>query len=321
MKKIHLNILRDPYTGEKLELVVKESDKDEIISGELFSNSNKYEISNGIPRFVNQNNYSNNFSLQWRRWSRVQFDANNISKPMEDYTRNMFESITELNKEKLKGKSVLDLGCGSGRFADIAINFGATVVLLDNSNSIDIAKNILGDNDKDILFVQGDALMLPFENKMFDYVFSIGVLHHTPNPQKGVAESFRVLKPKGEFSLSVYSDGSNYTFKVVHIWRYIFNKLSPILKYYPPILYAYFFGTLNYILSKFHIFLTYPVRIFFPSVVLKDLRWSILDTFDLLTTSYQSGTTIYEAYYWLKNTGFSIVRPGRWGVNLIGTKE
>ena len=43
----------------------------------------------------------------------------------------------------------------------------------------------------------------------YDFAFSIGVLHHTPDPQRGVLEANRVLKQGGEFSISVYSENSS----------------------------------------------------------------------------------------------------------------
>ena len=55
-------------------------------------------------------------------------------------------------------------------------------------------------------------------------------------------------------------------------------------------------------------------------MVLQDIRWSILDTFDAVTTSYQSGHTIFEVFYWFKSIGFQEIRPGDWRVNLIGQK-
>ena len=93
-----------PINEEDLKLTIEEN-KDEIITGKLINKSKNinYEIINGIPRFVNTNNYSKSFGLQWEKWSRVQFDSNNIGKPMENYTSKMLK-ITEFDKENLKNK-------------------------------------------------------------------------------------------------------------------------------------------------------------------------------------------------------------------------
>jgi len=319
MNKIHLAILCDPISGEDLELVIEKSDGDEIIEGFLKSPSNSYKITNGIPRFVSDSNYSDNFGWQWNKWAKVQFEDENIGKSMEGHTRDMFTTISELDENKVYNKTVLDMGCGPGRFSDIVLKLGGIPILIDHSNAIDVSKQNLN-NDSNILFVQGDALNLPFKNGVFDYVFSIGVLHHTPNPQKGITEANRVLKNGGEFSISVYSEDSYYTFPTVHLWRKVFKFLWPVFKHYPPLIYSNIFGRINHYLGKINKYVTYPFRLVFPTTVLPDVKWSVLDTFDSLTTSYQSGHTIFEVYYWYKESGFNNIRPGNWRVNLIGTK-
>lgn len=318
MNKKFLDILCDPSSKEKLKLTVRHQDGEDVISGELYSSTNVYKIINGIPRFVSDEGYSQNFGWQWNKWAKVQFDDENIGKPMENYTKNMFQTITEFNEEDLNGKLVLDIGCGSGRFTDVAIRFGATVVSVDYSSAIDVAyKNTKSQNS---LFIQCDALNLPFKENVFDFAFSIGVLHHTPNPKIGVNEAYRVIKKKGKFAISVYSKESNYTLPSVKLWRFIFKKLSKLFSYFPALIYSRLFGTLNHFIGRINVKLTYPIKLFFPTVVLKDLRWSILDTFDSVTTSYQSGHTIYEVYNWFQDTGFINIRPGDWRVNLIGEK-
>lgn len=194
MKKSFLNLLRCPNTREILKLTIYQQEKDEIIEGFLSSSNFKYMITNGIPRFINNDGYSKNFGWQWKKWSRTQFENENIGLPMEKYTINMFKKITEFNTEKISGKLVLDIGCGSGKFTDVANSLGAKMVAIDYSSAIDVCKKNLNNNN--ILFVQGDALNLPFNDDIFDYSFSIGVLHHTPDPYIGVKEAFRVLKKK-----------------------------------------------------------------------------------------------------------------------------
>ncbi len=318
MDKKFVDILCDPETGEDLKLTIDEESLSEIISGTLISKSNSYKITNGIPRFVNDEGYSDNFGWQWNKWARVQFEEENIGRPMENYSKDMFYKITEFNDEQIKDKFVLDIGCGSGRFADIVTSMGGVSIALDYSNAIDVARENV--NKENVLFVQADALKLPFKNSVIDFAYSIGVLHHTPNPQKGVQEAFRVIKKGGEFALSVYSKESLYTFSSVAMWRKIFKTLWPVFGHYPPLIYSRLFGSINHFLGKVNRYLTYPIRIFFPTMVLQDIRWSILDTFDAVTTSYQSGHTIFEVFYWFKSIGFQEIRPGDWRVNLIGQK-
>lgn len=320
MKVKHLSFLYDPETHEDLQLVDAVCDGEEIVSGTLRSPSNAYSITNGIPRFVRDEGYSDNFGYQWNRWARVQFEDQNVGGPMENHTTNMFVSITQFSAEMLRGKTVLDIGCGPGRFTDVAVNMGGSVIALDYSSAIDAAKANFVGKDADILFVQGDALRLPIKSDSVDFSFSIGVLHHTPSPLAGVREAFRVTRAGGgQFAVRVYKADGFYTYPAVRIWRGVFLALKPLFKHYPPLVYSYLFGTLGFLLGKIWRPLSYPLRAIFPTAWLPDYRWTILDTFDAVATTYQSGHTPDEIEGWLRDAGFSKVHHVA-GNDFVATK-
>lgn len=197
MKLTHIPLLCDPETHEELTIVDEVYDGDEILSGALVSTANCYPIVRGIPRFVNDEGYSSNFGYQWNRWARVQFEDRNFGGPMQGHTTRMFETITGFSAEILSGKTVLDLGCGPGRFTDVALSMVAKVVALDYSSAIDAAKANFKGKNVDILFVQGGALRTPLKDNSVDFSFTIGVLHHTPSPPDGVREARRVTRRGG----------------------------------------------------------------------------------------------------------------------------
>jgi len=308
MKLKHLNLLCDPETCADLLLEEAVFDGDEIISGILRSPTNIYPIIRGIPRFVSDEGYSDNFGYQWNRWARVQFEDFNVGRPMQGHTTEMFKTITQFSSELVRGKIVLDMGCGPGRFTDVALNMGASVIALDYSSAIDAAKaNFVGKN-ADILFVQGDALQMPIKNSCIDYCFTIGVLHHTPSPATGVREAFRVIRGGGQFAIRVYEAKGYYTYPTVRFWRGIFLALKPLFKHYPPLVYSYLFGTLGFWLGKFWRPLSYPLRAIFPTAWLPDYSWTILDTFDAIATTHQSSHSPQEIEGWLRAAGFLQVR-------------
>lgn len=319
MKKKILDFLICPTTKESLQLEIFESHEDEIINGLLKSSTCEYKITEGIPRFVQCDDYSSNFVWQWNKWPRLQFENENIENLMAGYTKNMFNKITEFTKEKINQKLVLDIGCGAGRFADIANSYGAAVVAIDHTLAIDVCKKNLLKNKSDVFFIQGDALNLPFKNDTFDYAFCIGVLHHTPKPLTGVNEAYRVLKKNSEFALSVYANKSYYDFITVKIWRKFFNFLRPVFGNSIPYLYAQIFGRINFYLYNISKYISFPTRFFFPSVILSDIKWSILDTFDSITPSYQSTHSLNEVYNWFKEVKFKEIRVTAWK-NIIGKK-
>lgn len=304
MKTKHLSFLCDPETRQELRIDDPIFNGDDIVSGTLRSSSNVYPIINGIPRFVKDEGYSDNFGYQWNRWARVQFEDQNVGRPMEGHTTRMFERITQFSSDKVRGKAVLDIGCGPGRFTDVAARMGATVIALDYSSAIDAAKANFSGKKADILFVQGDALRLPIRTDAVDFSFSIGVLHHTPSPEVGVREAFRVTRG-GQFAIRVYDAKSFYTFPSVRFWRAVFLMLKPVFKHYPPLFYSYLFGTIGYFLGSIWRPLSYPLRAVFPTAWLPDYRWTILDTFDAVATTHQSGHTPDEVEQWLRDAKFS----------------
>jgi SAM-dependent methyltransferase len=321
MKTHHLALLCDPYTHEDLLLEDAITEGDHILSGTLVSPSNRFPIKQGIPRFVKDEGYSDNFGYQWNRWARVQFEDQNVGKPMAQHTTGMFKTISGFTAQTLQGKTVLDIGCGPGRFTDVALSMGATVIALDYSSAIDAAKANFNGKDADVLFIQGDALQLPIRTNSLDYAFTIGVLHHTPSPVTGVREAHRVLRGGGQFAIRVYGYGAGgfYTFPTVKMWRGIFLMLKPLFKHYPPLIYSYFFGTLGFFLGRIWRPLSYPLRVVFPTAWEPDYRWAILDTFDAVATTYQSGHTPQEIDSWMQAAGFAQVLQ-RQGNDFVGVK-
>ncbi|MBL25479.1 MAG: hypothetical protein CMM48_16480 [Rhodospirillaceae bacterium] len=108
----------------------------------------------------------------------------------------------------------LEIGCGQGTdsyFLCSHVETSAEHIAIDYSKeSVERARNFV-DEAKDIFdlnivpdFRHGNALDLDFQSEEFDFVYSMGVLHHTPDPQKAVDEVFRVLKPGGQAKIFLY---------------------------------------------------------------------------------------------------------------------
>jgi len=320
LKEWHLELMQDPKDGSPLHVEISLMNGDEILEGTLHSATQTYEIRNGIPRFVENDGYSANFAWQWKKWATVQYERENIGRPMEGWTEMMFLKSTQLAKDDFGDRITLDLGCGGGRFADRVIAFGGKVVAIDYSSAVDTARELLHEDSPDSLFIQCDALELPLKSGVIDNAYSLGVLHHTPSPRKGVLETHRVLKSGGRFALSVYPKGGYYGWPNVTLWRNLFNRLPENRKHTLAFAYSKFWCTLMQPIGDFFRPLTYPVRIIFPTVYLADLRWSILDTFDSLTTSFQSTHTYPEAKTWFEDADFTRTDEGVWGCNPIGQK-
>ena len=122
--------------------------------------------------------------------------------PLHD-ERGAFSKIFDY--DRMVGKKVLEIGCGMGCMVMNWAKRGALVTAVDlNPTAVRQTRTrferfgLTGD------IRESDGEALPFDDNTFDYVYSWGVLHHTPGTRKALAELYRVLKPGGTFGLMLY---------------------------------------------------------------------------------------------------------------------
>ncbi|WP_010304048.1 class I SAM-dependent methyltransferase [Candidatus Odyssella thessalonicensis] len=108
-------------------------------------------------------------------------------------------------------KKVLEIGCGLGTMLMNWARNGAECTGVDlNPTSIEQSKKRFELHGLTADIRLEDANYLPFDDNQFDYVWSWGVLHHSPNLELSIKELFRVLKPGGGFGIMLYSRESLY---------------------------------------------------------------------------------------------------------------
>lgn len=108
-----------------------------------------------------------------------------------------------------KGKSVLEIGCGTGVASCLFAAAGAKVTAIDlTAKAVEMARAGAGHFNLQMEIRQMDAERLDFPSESFDYVFSWGVIHHSAHTENIVREIRRVLKPGGEGLLMVYHRNS-----------------------------------------------------------------------------------------------------------------
>jgi SAM-dependent methyltransferase len=117
-----------------------------------------------------------------------------------------FASIyfADLDLEALTGKVGLDAGCGKGRFTRVLARHLAATVALDGSVAVEAAARNLADMDN-VVVVRSDLRDAPFAPESFEFISSLGVLHHLDDPRDGFRQLVRYLAPGGQMLVYLYS--------------------------------------------------------------------------------------------------------------------
>lgn len=110
----------------------------------------------------------------------------------------------DVDLEGLKGKIGLDAGCGKGRFTRFVAEHIEALVALDGSSAVEAAARNLKQFDG-VTVVKSDLRDAPFAEESFDFVSSLGVLHHLADPEEGFRRLVRLLAPGGSILLYLYS--------------------------------------------------------------------------------------------------------------------
>lgn len=308
MREQALTILRCPETGERLTLRDAEREGEDVVSGTLVneSGSRTYPVVRSVPRFVDPQNYAGSFGFQWVRFRQTQLDSFSGTTISAD----RFFAATNWRRDELQGKRVLDVGCGAGRFAEVALSCGANVVALDYSDAVDACWANLGTNPR-LTVVQGDVYKLPFEPGSFDYVYCLGVLQHTPDPHAALRALPPMLHDDGRLVVDVY--GKSWRSMLLgKYWvrpltrRMSKEKLLKLVQRTVPVLLPVSDAIGRIPVIGHGIRRMLPVsnyRGILPLTADQIRDWAILDTFDMLSPRYdhpQNGRTLRD---WLVTSG------------------
>jgi SAM-dependent methyltransferase len=116
----------------------------------------------------------------------------------------LVSKIVEFGKIS-KGSSVLDVGCGTGRFSvTISDITGSDMCALDPS--VEMLKHAtLKDRSKRILWIRAEGQHLPFKDGLFDCVYMTAALHHIEDKEKAIHEVYRVLRRDGSCLIMTFS--------------------------------------------------------------------------------------------------------------------
>lgn len=192
--------LRCPQCRGRLGLQIEDGTPEDVRGGWLdcWQCVARYPLVNGIPRFAPVTNYAENFGALWDTFRHALLD----SALGTHHSRDRFHRMTGWSTADLQDRWLLEIGCGSGRFTEIALESGAHVVAIDCSSAIDVCHRNLGDHPR-LHLVQADVFALPFRTELFDGVYGFGVLHRTPDAHRALMALPAQLRDGGKLAVDI----------------------------------------------------------------------------------------------------------------------
>jgi len=263
------------------------------LAGEHLVNSDgeSFTVVNGIPRFVPQENYASAFGLQWKTYAKTQLDSfSNTS-----ITQDRLERCLGMPISGLKDKTVLEVGAGAGRFTELLVKGGGLIHSIDLSVAVDVNKENIG-NAPNYQIAQASVYDIPYSDNLFDYVVCLGVIQHTPDPEKTIKCLFEKVKPGGVLVIDHYIWRIGYYSTLTPIFRAILKEMKPeksqrivnnLVDFFFPIHWNLKDrGIINWLVHRVSPLIVY-IREFPEQDRQFHYEWSKLDTYDQLTDYYK----------------------------------
>lgn len=311
----------------------KDSDIKNILISWAQKNTKIFKIKENVI-VLNDNNYAENFGIQWNEFQLTQFDS--FTKlPL---TEERLISCTEWDVKELRGKLILEIGGGAGRFTEIFLKYGAKIITIDMSDAI--FSNLKNNQNKNAVFIQGDFKSLAGLENCFDYVFCYGVAQHTPNPKEVYEYCFNFAKSNGLISIDQYIKLwlPNAFYHPKYFWRPITKRMKPktllkIIRKYIPIYFVFdqFLIKLCYFRKLANLIrgcIPIPCWNYTGYKNINQSRsnlveWAIMDTFDALGSKYDYPITKKKLNKYTRGLKLKkrILKKGGNGLIFNGTKS
>lgn len=185
-------------------------DGGEILEGTLTCGAcgARFPVRRGVPRMLPgamsapERATSRAFGTQWKM----------LGELSAVFTAEFESYLAPLSSSELRGLRVLDAGCGMGKFSLAAAQVGArAVVAVDLSEAVDVAYEHLKALPNAHV-VQASIYRLPFRPGLFEFIFSIGVLHHLPDPEQGFRRLLPLATRDGRVFVWLYAYEGNERF-------------------------------------------------------------------------------------------------------------
>ncbi len=208
MRRTALDYLVCPVSHEKLTLsrVDREDADGHVMEGELKAakSGKTYPIREGVPRLLPPDvdeiklETAERFAQEWHRWSELR----------DYYEKQFLGWVDPVKREDFAGKLVFEGGCGKGRHTSVVAGFGAKAIVgVDlGTSAVEAFRNTRHLENAHVVI--GDLLQPPVK-PVFELAFSVGVLHHLPDPAAGFRALTSAVKKGGQVVAWVYGYENN----------------------------------------------------------------------------------------------------------------
>ena len=322
-----LNLFRCPFCRQGPLTVVEPAyaaTPERLDGGMLACNgcARRYPIRSGVLRCVPDEEYAGSFGFQWNKFRGTQLGSH-TGIPL---SRNRLFQVTQWSSQ-LEGQRVLEAGSGAGRFTEVLLSTGATVFSFDLSSAVEANRANNGANPRLNLF-QASIFDIPLQEGCFDKVMCLGVIQHTPDPERAFASLARMLKPGGEIAVDVYARHLHALLS----WKYLLRpwlrrmdrqKLFRLVERSVNLLLPLAVG-LRKVAGRFGARLMPILEYSHLNLPPQTNReWAILDTFDMYSPAHDHPRSITEVRAWFEAAGLEqvVVEFGPNGVVARGRRR
>jgi len=311
MRRELLNILACPRCGGKLKVEEPIYKRGHIWEGKLICRhcNSTFPIKGGVPRLMITDDddmyfIARAYGYLFSAYFKGKFEKNTLYGATEEEEVEKFFSALGITPEELKGKRVLDVGCGAGRLVKNLGRYGAEVVGIDIHTALEIPfQQCL--EQSNVHIVQADLNHLPFSEK-FDIIWCEGVLSYIQNPRKGFSSLCSFLKENGR----------------IYVWisrksrRSFINRVRRFLKSsyrYPPLI--------IYIVSKL-LAIVYIIGVFLVKRknFMTKYRYLSFLYYNALLRKYEHDISLSEVKQWFEEEGLKVLKVSEHGVGVTGVK-
>jgi 2-polyprenyl-3-methyl-5-hydroxy-6-metoxy-1,4-benzoquinol methylase len=268
----------------------------------------RWRTDRGIPRMLPSGaNYADAFGLQWRTYRTTQLDSRTGTTLSRDRARRCLGEECWQSLHSTRRIDLLEVGCGAGRFSEVLLSTGAHVTSIDLSDAVDANQENFPQNARHRI-LQADVGRLPFLPRQFDVVFCLGVVQHTPSPERTIEKLYEQVRPGGLLVIDHYTYTLSEFTKLAPLVRMVLCRVPPetglrwskrLVDWFLPLHRA----VRHHRLAQALLSRVSPVLTYYHALPIDDelqREWALLDTHDALTDRFKYFRTRHQISTCLK---------------------